>query len=293
MGRIGGPRPLGAALVVCVVAFATFVFERADPGVRPGHTEAAERAARHHAARGGADPARILLLGDSITQGGREPGRPRVESYRPRLFRALVDHGARFDFVGSMRMGLNDPIETPPYRGRAFDPDHEGHWGWTSRRIRRRLDGWLARYDADVALVLLGSNDRDHGLTVGDTVDELGRVVDALRRDNPRVVVLLGQVFHEGLRYQHLRWRTAALAEATSTRASPVLAVDHRRGWSDAADPRRALTIDGVHPNAAGDARLAESWMSALGPFVAPRVRRARAASIRGAPVLAHPAPLR
>lgn len=72
-----------------------------------------------------AKPIRILCLGDSITQGGRND---RAEyTYRWPLFCMLVEDGVDFDFIGSLDTGRDkDPKWLEAYKGKTFDLDHEG-----------------------------------------------------------------------------------------------------------------------------------------------------------------------
>jgi lysophospholipase L1-like esterase len=44
--------------------------------------------------------------------------------------------------------------------------------------------------------------------------------------------------------------------------------VDHSRGWVSDAKLPNTLTVDWVHPNAAGDERLARNWLQAMQPYL-------------------------
>lgn len=77
-----------------------------------------------------AAPVRIVCIGDSITQGRKGIGEHKpTQSYRYPLWKKLVDLGASVDFVGSLPGGFEGDPDWPEYKGKAFDREHEGHWG--------------------------------------------------------------------------------------------------------------------------------------------------------------------
>jgi lysophospholipase L1-like esterase len=197
---------------------------------------------------------RIMPLGDSITQGAA--GR---DSYRRPLWRQLTAAGLCVDFVGSLRSNHLGP----PLHG-DFDQDHEGHWGWRADQVLARIDRWAERQRPHVVLIHLGTNDIGHRQAVGETVSELAAIIAVLRRHNPEVTVLLARIIPVAFPEARARIATfnaavAELALETTTPCSPVVAVDHFTGFDAAAD-----TYDGVHPNAAGERKMAERWAEAL-----------------------------
>lgn len=228
-----------------------------------------------YGAAGAGEPYRILPLGNSITQAEADRA-----SYRYPLWKKLVDAGLEFDFVGSLRKHFrmrsdSDPPH-PDHRGRSFDRDHEGHFGWTADEIingRRfdngsghgRLAEWLTGYDADIALVHLGTNDAFRDGNHGSTVRELKEIIGILRADNPEVVVLLAELIpvrqgpgSTGV-IESLNDAIQRLAPAVSTERSPVILVDHFSGF----DPGEH-TYDGVHPNEAGEKLMAQRWFDTI-----------------------------
>jgi lysophospholipase L1-like esterase len=211
-------------------------------------------------------PLRILPLGDSITQG--RGGASPVVSYRYPLWKTLVEAGVDFDFVGSTTTGLDTTPVYPDYLGRSFDRHHEGHWGWTTDQIRDRLAGWLATYDANLVLLFLGTNDAGQGDSAAVVSAQLAEVIALLRADNPRVIVLLGGPSQAWNPFPAYRTAYAQLAARLHTASSPVVYVPQHEGWISDPAASGSDTIDWVHPSAAGDAKLARRWMSALRPFL-------------------------
>ncbi len=216
-------------------------------------------------------PVRIVCIGDSITQGRRGGGEHEMTfSYRYPLWKMMVDAEANVEFVGSMSGGFNGDADWQPYKGQEFDRDHEGHWGWRTEGIRERLAGWLESYTPDIALILLGSNDRgyiDGGeKTIADTAEEMRKIIEILRTDNPNVRVLIGHVFHAWEPFPEMNRAFAALAEEVTTEESPVSVVNHSEGWISRPTLQGTHTVDWVHPNRRGDLFLAINWFEAMTP---------------------------
>jgi acyl-CoA thioesterase-1 len=194
---------------------------------------------------------RVMPLGDSITE-----GKDGSATYRYWLQRELERSGLQVDFVGS-RSGV--------FHGRPrfadFDPDHEGHWGWTTRQVLERIDEWARAATPDVVLLHLGTNDlvRDPSVIPAN----LSAIIDRLRQANPSVVVLLARLIPPKGFPQEV-WRSAndaidRMGSAKSTPRSPVVIVAQDRGF-DASDD----TYDGVHPNESGEKKMAKRWFEAL-----------------------------
>lgn len=202
---------------------------------------------------------RIMPVGDSITQGNTE-----TNSYRRPLWRLLQDARHNVDFVGSQRENNGGP---PPNSD--FDLDHEGHWGWRTDEVLAVIDGSARSYQPDVVLVHLGSNDVFAGQDNAGTLQELSGIVERLRAANPSVRVLLAQLIptsRPGRDQQivQLNAAIAGLAARLDTPASPVVAVDQYTGFDATRETR-----DGTHPNAAGEAKMANRWFAAYLQLIA------------------------
>lgn len=218
---------------------------------------------------------RILPLGDSITQA--EANRA---SYRYPLWKKLVDSDLKFDFVGSLQKHQDRYTKgTPPqpdYKGKSFDRDHEGHFGWNTDEIINgrdfdngsgsgKLAEWVDGYDADIVLMHLGTNDAFNRQSNASTVEELKEIIRILREDNPDVAVLLARITpvdHKPGNAEavaSLNEAIPSVAEDMHTEQSPVILVDHFSGF----DPGEH-TYDGVHPNEAGEELMAQRWFDAI-----------------------------
>lgn len=211
---------------------------------------------------------RILPLGDSITEGGRRD-RPEY-TYRYPLFYQLRKAGYAIDFIGSKRTGLHDDATWPARGGVAFDPDHEGRYGWTTAQVRDGLVKWIVRYSAppDVALIHLGSNDYGAWNYYAAIIRPLRDIVAMLRTSNPCVVILLGHLNERGWRPWIIRSMVALMAFALKTERSPVVTVPHHVGWTEDPAHPQTDTFDGAHPNLRGQKKMSEKWFAALVPLL-------------------------
>lgn len=218
---------------------------------------------------------RILPLGDSITQA--EINRA---SYRYPLWKLLVDSDIEFDFVGSLKKQQDRYSKgTPPqpdYKGLGFDRDHEGHFGWNIDEIIKgrdfdngsgsgKLEGWVEGYDADIALVHLGTNDAFNRHPNETSIKEIREVIEILREDNPDVIILLAKLIPasrkpgDAAAVESLNESIPRIVEDMNTEDSPVILVDHFDGFDVEQD-----TYDGVHPNETGEQKMAQVWFEAL-----------------------------
>ena len=102
-------------------------------------------------------------------------------------------------------------------------------------------------------------------MRVTSTVSDIGGIIDVLRTVNPHVRVLVAQVIasvstcHTGI--PALNASLPALVADKDRPESPLTLVDQYSGF----DPS-TMTYDGTHPNAVGDARMADRWFEKLTP---------------------------
>lgn len=216
---------------------------------------------------------KICCLGDSVTQGTKGHDKlPRLNSYRYPLWEKLDSAGYKFDFVGSTNLLFTEDslkrVSYPvsKYTGHQFDPDHEGHFGWSTKNILDLLPVWLQGYKPDIVLIHLGNNDVSAKTDSAVIAGNLKRIIWILRLKNPEVKIVLAQLMTV--------WCTSVnhavplIAKELSTRKSPVVSVDMATGFIN--DPKLpgTLTCDWAHPNEAGEKWMAERWYTALRPFL-------------------------
>jgi lysophospholipase L1-like esterase len=201
---------------------------------------------------------RILPLGDSITAGV-----PRCPTYRYWLWKQLETNGYRFDFIGSQRSQWTKRLKQRHPDWQQFDGDHEGHGGWKTDRMVRNLPRFLKSYTPDIVLLHFGTNDVSSDDSTSSTVQELDQLITQLREDNPRVVILLAKLIPmDRSRNKALLALNRGIGRLAVTRiksGASIVVVDHSVGFN-----AEAHTIDGIHPNDAGDRIMASHWYDAL-----------------------------
>lgn len=203
----------------------------------------------------------IMPMGDSITEAFSGHA-----SYRYWLWNSLADAGYTANFAGIGAGVSGGPPLLP-----GFDTDHEGFSGWRADDMLTHVQdaGWKSfalqtQNKPDIVLLHIGSNDVEQGQSNATTRDEIGKIIDALRAINPNVKVLLARLIPEtGVSMSGLNSLLPALVSAKTTSQSPVILVDQSGGFSSAVD-----TYDGVHPNEAGEKKMAAKWLAALKPLL-------------------------
>ncbi len=219
---------------------------------------------------------RILCLGNSITQGNTE-----YASYRFNLWKKLIDAELEAEFIGShdSNNGGLSPAQNTVYKGETFTNYNEGHWGWSTDQVlygnneepgAGKLSDWLANYTPDIVLMHLGTNDMFRDQPIDETLNELREVITQLRAKNPNVTILLSKLIPANGgnvgppiadNIVELNERIPEFAQSLNTAASEVILVDQFTGF----DPTPgADTWDGVHPNEAGEEKMAQRWFEAL-----------------------------
>ena len=218
----------------------------------------------------GSDPVRILCVGDSITQGGKEK---RTEyTYRYPLQKMLRAEGVSFDFIGSQHAGLQPKATWPDIApGIPFDPDHEGYYGHKTAEALRKVEAaWTAASPApDIVLIHLGTNDQKNPPYVDTVQAPLREFIVFLRTKNPHVAVLLGHLnFNHSEGASAIRPLIESLATELNTVESPVRTVAHYKGWQENPKAPDPDTFDWAHPNVQGQQKMAANWFAAIKPLL-------------------------
>ena len=200
---------------------------------------------------------RLLPLGDSITQ-----GKAGHWTYRRDLEAALAGEGCAFDFTGR-KVGPESGPGLP-----LSDRNHEGHSGLRTDQVLAWMTSWLRdTAPPDWALVHIGTNDVLQGTGIAAARTNISGIIDKLRTANPRVGILLAQVIPNLPANESdvvaLNDAIAALAAQKHNASSPVVLVDQYSGYSTFSH-----NYDQIHPNDAGEAKMAQRWLDALLPRI-------------------------
>jgi lysophospholipase L1-like esterase len=197
---------------------------------------------------------KIMPLGDSITG---SPG-----CWRALLWNNLQNTGyTNINFVGT----LNNSTSC----GVSFDGDNEGHGGYLATNIANQnlLPGWLSATNPDIVMMHLGTNDVWNNIAPTTILAAYSTLVNQMRANNPHMRILVAQITPMNpsgcsacaQRVINLNAVIPGWASSMSTAQSPITVVNQWTGYNDSTD-----TIDGVHPNASGNAKIAAKWYSPL-----------------------------
>ena len=154
---------------------------------------------------------------------------------------------------------------------------HDGHWGWTSTHVRTYLHGWLdvlALHNEipDVALLHIGTNDligclNWNNLCLAETtvaIENIKVMITALRARNKRITIILARIINcytqgcteRAAIYQDYNNKITQLVEDKHTLTSAVVLISP--------EVLQTETYDLIHPNKAGEAKLASAFEAAI-----------------------------
>jgi hypothetical protein len=211
--------------------------------------------------------ARILCLGDSITEGNTT-----FVVYKGPLHDKLATAGYRFEYVGSKSSAYTSPTYG------ALTLQHEGYSGKNCTEIAGFFATTSPLHPADIVIIHSA-----HNLNVAEavltptqeaaivtTVDTATRsMIQTARATNPGVKILLAKVIPSGKlpKYSYIpavNVRLGEIAAELNTAAQPVISVDQAAGFDWTTD----TITDKVHPNAAGGEKMAQKFFEALVPLL-------------------------
>ena len=242
------------------------------------------------------EPQRIMLAGDSMTQGADGD-----RTWRYHLWNHLEPHVEGLDFVGpytepaTPEMILpvptteaedpespgEDPAEEQleeerddpgnvEYHDTHFDQDHNALWGRTLRDAAATIQEDVATHRPDVLCVMLGINDLLWPVSEEEMEELLRGYIDSARASNPNIRLVLAEALpialnesDEGfaLRTYVYNEVVRSVAAKMSTEASPVISLNVavQEDWDVETD-----TYDGTHPNSDGELKIAAAFADAL-----------------------------
>lgn len=129
------------------------------------------------------------------------------------------------------------------------------------------LPDWLSRTKPDIVMMHLGTNDVWSNRSPQEITTAFSKLVDQMRAAKSSMKVLVAKIIPMnppncadcGKRVVALGSAIETWAAGKTTTSSPITVVDVWTGFNTA-----SMTGDGVHPNDAGNKKLANSWYPAL-----------------------------
>jgi hypothetical protein len=198
------------------------------------------------------DPCKLLPLGDSITFGVGSPG-----GYRAPLFHAALDAKKSLTFVGTLMDGP-DMVD-----GVAFAKNHEGHSGWEIGQINDLIPSPVVEQAPDIILLMAGTNDCANVKAPDTAPERLGKLLDDITTSDDHVLLVVARPIpmvydDKNVCVQNIGARLPGLVKERVAAGKHIVLVNQYTGF-----PLSELG-DGLHPNAAGYARMAGVWFQFL-----------------------------
>ena len=129
------------------------------------------------------------------------------------------------------------------------------------------LPGWLSRTNPDIVMMHLGTNDVWSNRSPQEITTAFSKLVDQMRASKSSMKILVAKIIPMnpsncgecGQRVIALNSEIGSWAAGKTTASSSITVVDAWTGFNTA-----SMTGDGVHPNEAGNRKLADAWYQPL-----------------------------
>lgn len=208
-------------------------------------------------------PVKILLTGDSITQGFDGD-----YTWRYRLWQEFRRQGVPVDFVGSRTLPfVAKGYATSTYLDPGFDSDHFAIGGVLLESLAQLIGAEASQQKPDVVFLEAGVNDLRLHHDPNRTAAALRAWISNLRAVRPQVRIIVSTVLEA--RDRHVRRLPSLIgrynqllrgvAAEQSTAESPITVADTSNGWS-----LRRDTYADIHPNPTGETLIAQRVAEAM-----------------------------
>ncbi|MBB6250296.1 SGNH/GDSL hydrolase family protein [Nitrospirillum iridis] len=199
----------------------------------------------------------ILFQGDSITEGGRQPGND-------------LNHtmGQDYDYIIAAEVGAQYPERRLTFLNRGIS-------GNTVTDLAARWQADVIDLKPDLLSILVGVNDTFHGK--GETVEDYARTYERLIQQTqaqlPGTRIILGQPFllpagdyqadYPAKRAQ-VKLRQAVVADLAAKYHLPLIRYQEAFDEACRKAPADHWSWDGIHPTYAGHGLMAREWRRAV-----------------------------
>lgn len=198
----------------------------------------------------------IMPLGDSITHGSAIEG-----GYRIGLWNRFLETNRQVNFVGSE---ANGPL--------TIDRDHEGHPGKAIQYLQEEITGWLNVNQPQVILLMIGTNNilYPNAHDFPGASQQLSELIQSITLNLPETELLVASVprLSDPIANDRARLFNSQIPDIVDayTRAG------RRVHYVDIYSALTPLDLaDGVHPNATGYDKIANTWYAAISELIEQR----------------------
>ncbi|HEV2656360.1 MAG TPA: SGNH/GDSL hydrolase family protein [Ktedonobacteraceae bacterium] len=197
---------------------------------------------------------KIMPLGDSITFGERSSS---GGGYRLPLWEEIAAAHLHVTFVGSRNSG---PAALP-------DTANEGHPGWRIDQISTHVVAWLEKYQPQIILLQIGTNDIIQNYHVSTAPQRLLSLLTLITATLPAATVFVAEVTPLGT--PRLNAEIIAYNSSIPELVSSLRAEGKHVRYVDMYDavPRSDI-LDHIHPDDQGYSLMAAVWYKALQPLL-------------------------
>jgi lysophospholipase L1-like esterase len=208
--------------------------------------------------------------GDSITVGAQST---ETGGYRVPLFQTATKSGKHFTFVGPSGAGPTTVDGLP------FPDAHDGHSGYVIDTIGSRkgllplMEPNLIELTPHIVLLMIGTNDINSQLEVAQAPERLAKLLDVVATKAPSALLVVAKLVPtrtDSLNEQVRTYNDAvgALVSERSAAGEHIALVDMYAAFTQNSRYQDELLFDGLHPNDAGYAVMAEAWYEAIGGYL-------------------------
>jgi lysophospholipase L1-like esterase len=220
-------------------------------------------------------PCRIMPLGDSITDGVGSQAQG-GGGYRVELFRQAIANQQNITFVG---LSVNGPANvTVGMQQVPLPRNHEGHSGFTisgggAGSLAGLVDNAIAQTDPNIILLMIGTNDVNQNINLGQAPQRLGALLDQIIDDAPDALLVVAQIIPITMgggaaNVQPYNGAIPGLVQARADAGNHVILVDMFTPFNSTPNFAAALMNDFLHPNPAGYVVMAQTWYEAIDEFL-------------------------
>jgi lysophospholipase L1-like esterase len=211
--------------------------------------------------------------GDSITVGAQSTD---TGGYRAPLFGLTLENGKNLTFVGPSGAGPES------VDGEPFPDAHDGHSGYVIDTVDSRkgllplMQQNLTQHAPHIVLLMIGTNDINSDVDVVSAPNRLATLIDEITGTAPESLLVVAPIIPTrtdelNLKVQAFNAAIPAIVSERVAAGKHVLLADMYGAFSQNPAYKTELLYDGLHPNDAGYAVMAETWYAAIAAFLSAR----------------------